>query len=193
MEVNKEFKQKYCRFCGSQRCTGDGEWLDGCEHYKNEQKTTEEIKIDIPNGYELAGVDDNNQQVVFINKIQHQYPKTYEECCKVLGCKSNHFYTNFSCDGLDVEISEYEYKVNDLLKNFRKLIYCRDAYWKIAGDWKPDWTDSNFKYCIKTIGETLECVSEMNIQCLLAFPTEEIRNIFYNNFKNTIEKCKELL
>ena len=188
MEVNKEFKQKYCRFCGSQRCTGDGEWLDGCEHYKNEQKTTEEIKIDIPNGYELAGVDDNNQQVVFINKIQHQYPKTYEECCKILGLPHGGMT-------LDVPL-HYSPKLICLAQ----LLICRDAYWKIAGEqmgldkpWKPDWKDSNFKYCLKKMGDNIEKSSEMTISCILAFPTEEIRNIFYNNFKNTIEKCKELL
>jgi hypothetical protein len=59
--------------------------------------------------------------------------------------------------------------------------------------WKPDWTDSNFKYCLKKMGDNIEKSSEMTISCMLAFPTEEIRDIFYNNFKNTIEQCKELL
>ena len=29
--------------------------------------------------------------------------------------------------------------------------------------------------------------------CILIFPTEEIRDAFYENFKNEIEQCKELL
>lgn len=38
--------------------------------YKEE--TMEEIKVDIPKGYEFAGVDDDNQQVVF-TKIGYHY------------------------------------------------------------------------------------------------------------------------
>lgn len=31
-----EFREKCCRLCGTQRCTGDGEWLNGCPHYHRE-------------------------------------------------------------------------------------------------------------------------------------------------------------
>ena len=47
--------------------------------------TEEPIKIDIPEGYEFVGV--NNKQVVF-EKIDCQYPKTYEECCGILQLES---------------------------------------------------------------------------------------------------------
>lgn len=30
-------------------------------------------------------------------------------------------------------------------------------------------------------------------RCILSFPTEEMRNIFYENFKDLIEECKEFL
>ena len=29
-----ELHKKYCYECGSQRCTGEGEWLEGCPHYR---------------------------------------------------------------------------------------------------------------------------------------------------------------
>ena len=187
IEVNKEFKQKYCIKCGSQRCSGEGEWLEECEHYKNEQRTMEEIiKIDIPKGYKFVGVGGDNQQVVF-TKIQPKYPKTHLECCDVLGRTLP----------INDDVEGYKW---ELIMNFQRLLVCRDAYWKIAGEqmglgkpWEPDWKDSNFKYCLKKIGDNIEKSSEMTISCILAFPTEEIRNIFYNNFKNTIEQCKELL
>lgn len=82
--------------------------------------------------------------------------------------------------------------------DLQKLLICRDAYWEIAGEqmglgksWEPDWKNHEFKYCIKVLGNTLECVSEMNIQCILSFPTEEMRDAFYENFKELIEECKE--
>ena len=32
-----------------------------------------------------------------------------------------------------------------------------------------------------------------NQHCLLVFPTKEMRDTFYKNFKDLIEQCKELL
>lgn len=43
-----EFHQKYCMFCGSQRCEGVGEWLEGCEHYQKE-KENDRIENEINN------------------------------------------------------------------------------------------------------------------------------------------------
>lgn len=82
---------------------------------------SEVIKIDIPKGYEFTGVDDDNQQVV-LTKIQPQYPATYEECCMVLDKR-----TFLGFNGLS--LGEIE-----LYRPFIKLMRCRDAYWKIAGE-----------------------------------------------------------
>ena len=159
----------------------------------------EEIKIDIPKGYEFAGVDDNKQQIVF-TKILAEYPKTYKECCKVLGCKADDFFTDFAYNGCGVEISNYEDKLDDLLQNFRKLIYCRDAYWKIAGEqmglgkpWEPDYKDGCTKYTITIAENKIYTDVSYIFSHVLIFPTEEIRDAFCKNFKELIEKCKELL
>ena len=140
-----------------------------------ELKKSDEIEV-ILGDYEFVL---KNGKTYFVKK-KPQYPKTYKECCDMLGV----FNT--------IRVKK--------LTIFKQLINTRNAYWKIAGEqmgldepWEPDWTDSNFKYCIKTIGKTVECISEMNIQCLLAFPTEEMRDVFYENFKDSIELCKELL
>lgn len=161
--------------------------------YKEE--IPEKIKIDIPKGYEFTGVD--NQQVVF-EKISFQYPKNFKECCEVLGCKANDFFTNFSYDGCDVEISDCEDKVDDLLQNFRKLIYCRNAYWKLAGEemgfipWRPSKDDN--VYCIFRLqGEIVKDNFTFGDSLLLEFPTEEMRDAFFENFGHLIEICKELL
>ena len=31
----EKFKQEYCLTCGSQRCTRENEWLEGCPHYRD--------------------------------------------------------------------------------------------------------------------------------------------------------------
>jgi len=163
-------------------------------------KEETEIKINIPKGYEFAGIDDNRHQVVF-TKIQIEYPNNYEECCNILGCKADDFFTDFSYDNRDIETSDYEDKIDDLLQNFRKLRYCRDAYWKIAGEqmglgkpWEPDWNnDEIIKYCIIVDSGIISRQNFRNTQFTFAFPTEEMRDAFFNNFKELIEQCKELL
>lgn len=136
-----------------------------------------------------------------VNK-KPKYPTTYEECCDVLGCKANHFFTNFSYNGLDIEISDYEHKIDDLLQNFRKLRYRRDAYWKIAGEqmglgkpWEPDWNDHNQpKFGIHNVQNNIHTITLHVLKNLiLVFPTVEMRDAFYENFKDLIENCKELL
>ena len=79
------------------------------------------------------------------------------------------------------------------LSALQKLLICRDAYWKFAYDWHPDWQDSELKYCIKSIGADVVKGSDATICCILAFPTEELRDAFWDNFKDLIVECKELL
>lgn len=59
-----------------------------------------------------------------------EYPNTYEACCDVLKIEYPYFKTEE--DG----ISASTYK-NNLVGALKQLLICRDAYWKIAGDWRP--------------------------------------------------------
>jgi hypothetical protein len=147
-----------------------------------EEIMEETIKIDIPKGYEFAGVD--NQQVVF-EKIGCQYPKTYEECCKILDW--NH---------RDYDRVGYN---SELLCKLQVLLLCRDAYWKIAGEqiglgkpWNQDYDDRCFIIANNNGNiHTYEYHGSNNV--ILAFPTAEMRDAFYENFKELITSCKELL
>lgn len=152
-----------------------------------EETVEEKIKVDIPKGYEFAGVDDNNQQVVF-EKIKPQYPKTYEECCKIL---DETVYIAF--DGLSLE----EVK---LYKPYIELMRCRNAYWKIAGEqmelggaWKPELNSKKRKFALSNVGENISFEVYGEYNSILCFPTEEMRDAFFENYKELIEKCKELL
>lgn len=154
--------------------------------YKEE--TMEEIKIDIPKGYEFTRVDDDKQQVVF-TKIQPQYPKTYEECCEVL------FPTTIELG----KVSARGYN-GKLLEKFGELLICRDAYWKIAGEemrlgkpWEPDFKDDSDKYFICYLKDKIWKSNIRDCNRFLVFPTEEMRDTFYENFKELIEDCKNLI
>ena len=115
-----------------------------------------------------------------------EYPKTYEACCKVLGI-----------DALGHNVDGYKWEI---LSTFQNLIICRDAYWKIAGKemglngpWKPDWNNISDKYCIYFVSGDIWSKECQTRQCPFAFPTEEMRDTFYENFKELIEFIKEFL
>jgi hypothetical protein len=175
--------------CNYKSSTLPSEYL---QPYKEE--TMKEIKIDIPKGYEFAGVDDDNQQVVF-TKIGYHYPNTYEECFNICFGNKHHIIQVVGLDGLGDN--------KELFESFIKLKICRDAYWNIAGEqmglgkpWEPNWHDDEWldMYYISWDGKHLE--KENGYPCcniILIFPSAEMRDVFYNNFKELIEQCKELL
>ena len=129
-----------------------------------------------------------NGKTYFVKK-KPKYPKTYEECCNILGIEDRE---NGYCG--------YEY---ELLGKFQKLFICRNAYWKIAGEqmglgtpWSPDWgeNDGGYRYCIRNRSNKIVLSNEwLGENYILSFPTEEMRDAFYDNFKDLIEQCKELL
>ena len=125
----------------------------------------------------------------FVVKKKPTYPNNFDDCFNTVADELN--------DNKDIEYFEYKY---DLLDKFKQLLICRDAYWKIAGEkleldkpWKPDWNGHEFKYGLKFMGHRIEKTSEMTVSHVLCFPTEEMRDAFYENFKDLIEQCKELL
>ena len=131
-----------------------------------------------------------NEYLEYVNKSrQPKYPKTYEECCDVLKIEYPYFKTEE--DG----ISASTYK-NKLFGALKQLLICRDAYWKIAGEqmelgkpWEPDWKECRQpSHCI-----FIEIDNFKHLSHILAFPTKEMRDAFYENFKDLIEQCKELL
>lgn len=158
--------------------------------FGEQEKMEEQIKIDIPKGYEIASIDANQ---VLLKKVESKYPKTYEECCKVLNIsKSSTLYVESESKGT-VTNCAYSCSLVHKLGNFRKLLICRDAYWKLAENWKPNWSDNNIKYIITIAENKIYTDVSYIFNSILSFPTEEMRDRFCENFKSLIEQCKELL
>ena len=139
-----------------------------------------ECQIALPEGYQFVDRDGNiiDTPLIMVKKKGVEYPKDYDGCCKVL-----------DADKMPLE------KMNEL----RKLVNARNAYWKIYGEvnglggsWKPDWNKGC--YVIFTNGDGLiEWDLQFGINAVLAFPTKELCDMFYERFKSEIEYCKELL
>ena len=153
-------------------------------------------------GFYLATIMKNNKNAtkIVLERKKKEYPKTYEECCKVMGV--NHTNDLDICEHCDykTEITYYEDSLLEKIETLYRLIICRDAYWKIAGEemglgrpWEPDWNTSELKYIIYYENDKLWFNDEISRNTILAFPTEEMRDAFYENFDPDIEICKEFL
>ena len=155
----------------------------------SDSEGNETSEWNLPDGYIFKDENGNviNATKIVLEKKKKEYPKTYEECYKIMGVKLSDCY-----------IQGYK---SPLLEDLQELLICRDAYWKIAGEemglgkpWKPDWeNDEIVKYCIIVDSGIISKQIFHNYQFILAFPTEEMRDVFYENFKSEIEQCKELL
>lgn len=133
----------------------------------------------------------------FIVRKSNEYPKTCEECCRIVNANP--------CIRLIYDLSDgqkYSYDVDNLqhYENIRKLLICRDAYWKIAGEqmglgkpWEYDMSKDEFSFAISyQYGHIQKCEIRHQNKILI-FPTKEMRDAFYENFKELIELVKELL
>ena len=177
IEGLEEEETNDCEKCGLTRNSTRCLFMDNCPH--NKQKNI----IEIPEGYVLKDENGNviNATKIVLEKKKKEYPKTFEECVRVL---------------------EGENRMSlEQMNTFRKLIDARNAYWKIAGEemglktpWEPDWTyNGATKYCIGVSENEIQNFSSGVAQYILAFPTEEMRDTFKKNFDPDIKICKEFL
>lgn len=162
--------------------------LKGCLKYNKvticSETCAEEVEISFDDDYEIIYRDGK----MFAVKKIPKYPTTYEECCIVLE------YIPHTDD-----VIGYKW---DFLLSLQKLLICRDAYWKIAGEemgldkpWEPEYKTlvDNTYFTIHTFNEEIVKSATSHRNAILVFPTEEMQDAFYENFKEQIEQCKELL
>lgn len=164
--------------------------------------TTEFVKehgFPCPNDYIFKDENGNviNTTKIVLEKKKKEYPQTYEACCKIIGIDEYDLVQDYRVGKIRTIQSERIEKLNIL----NKLLICRDAYWKLAGEemglgkpWEPDWKDGDtHKFIIHVIKDEIRCGVGLVRSGLLSFPTEEMRDAFYENFKELIESVKELL
>ena len=69
-------------------------------------------------------------------------------------------------------------------------MYPYGVLWGLDGPWEPT---METVYCISRNNNVMKCSYRGGKSNILEFPTEEMRDAFYENFKEEIEQCKELL
>ena len=156
------------------------------------EATIMDKKILPPDGYLVGKITrtDNGMLVEYVDK-KIKYPKltNLSECKEILGEKD--MYQG---------VSGYK---GELLTNFQRLLIFRDVYWKIAGEemglgkpWDSTYGSGEWGYWLGyDVNENKIYLQDSRILVnhTLVFPTEEMRDVFYKNFKDLIECCKELL
>ena len=143
-----------------------------------ENIVADKVELCLGNDYEIV-VEDGR---TFVQKKKPKYPKSFQEC----------YYLLYGQQDLTLGCDIMRGAYNNMLECLQMLLICRDVYWKIA-DFKYDvnFTD-NYFYIINKRGSIIkDCC--MSFNHILVFPTAEMRDAFYENFKDLIEKCKELL
>ena len=160
----------------------------------NNANYEDEVELQLED-YEIVVRDGKTYAV----RKKPKYPKTYAECCDILHIETNRIIEYDDCLGYR-DITQYDINLLTQLRCFRKIRICRDAYWKIAGEelgldepWKPDMSKDEFSYAISYQFRYVQKNEIRYKNAILVFPTKEMRDTFYDNFKEEIENCKELL
>lgn len=181
-------------------------WFEIAKEWEREDKEMDKLKHEaiLPEGYVFKDENGNiiNATKIVMEKKKKIYPKTYEECCKILDFCGEYFFTTYE-DG--IHFPGEDNNIYQILKStsiLTKLLICRDAYWKLAGEkmglgkpWEPDWkspSHDSYPAITRCDGRVIKTTIYTH-DCPLAFPTSEMRDTFYENFKKLIENCKELL
>lgn len=142
-------------------------------------------KVELILGEQFEATIENNK-VVITKKL---YLYTFQECCEIMGV---HVSGELLYDS-DEDLTQYENSLIDGLDALRKLIICRDAYWKISGE-KPE--ECSLLYCIcwdPFIDKMISKTSSDSLNRLLAFPKEDMRDTFAKKFDYLIVKCKNFI
>jgi len=152
--------------------------------------------IEIPEGFELKKVSDTEYKIV---KKEKCLPKTWEEFCKLNPVRNNEYFITsggkidttssaIRCPDYDKNIFSSKEKAEAILA-LCQLIQLRDCY---NDGWKPDWKGASDKFAIELFeGKFIKNICAYRAE-VLVFKSKKLRDEFYNNFKDLIEKLKPL-
>ena len=131
------------------------------------------ITFEIPKGYKLK------QRIFdkFVFERMNDRPTDIKEASEILG----------------ISTFQTECYHRWLLEKLQQLLMFRDAWWKMADDWKPDWNEETDKFTISNKCNKIYLNNTAWYAEVLSFPTAEMRDEFYDNFKELINEVKELL
>ena len=164
------------------------------------------IEIEVPEGYKA--VYDKDTQEVEIVKVE--LPKTWRDFCENYPIKNRECFIterskigDFHTEDWGATVKERRARNIDVDKNvfsdretaeaflaLMQLIRLRDCY---RQGWKPDWKNNEDKFVIEIIDGEITTYWDNRRSRILSFQSEKICEDFLKNFRDLIEKAKELI
>lgn len=148
-----------------------------------------EFTVEIPADYEIDKQKSTRTKILF-KKIESKLPKTWEDLESVSGCFVND--SSAVCVSHSRSMTTQNKNVfptRELAKAsvaLAQLLQLRDRY---RGEWKPNWSDDNMaKYCVDFIENSIRKNYFFSTNRIFSFQSREIRDKFYNNFKDNLLK-----
>lgn len=133
---------------------------------------------------------------------QTELPKTWEEFCKInpikmgeclMGSFSNIHITEAVGESRDADEDRNYYTSKQEAEAFLALMQLRQLRKAYVKNWEPIWNCTRDNYCIIVCQQKLVIRERSVVSHVLSFPTYELAEQFFNNFKDLLEIAKPLL
>ena len=154
------------------------------------------ITFNIPEGYVIDKENSTNTNIV-LKLIEPTRVRTWEEYCEKMRGKTsyypdkNYYIITPSHFGPMPIVSEFEDKEDaEAFAALSKLLKLRKDW---VGEWKPDWGKDSKKYIIYNYANAVSKGIVLNTVNYLSFPTEEMRDEFFECFEDFLEQAKTLI
>jgi hypothetical protein len=150
-----------------------------------------ELKINVPDGYEIDKDKSTFENIVF--KKKKELPKSWGQLISVYG-----FCVNTECEILESNVYTKPHNRNIFSTSqqakasiaLAQLSHLRNVYRRWCD---PDWSDGVEKYCIYFQSGELVIDSCFYNEFFLSFQDKETAELFLENFKDLIEQAKPLM
>lgn len=152
-----------------------------------------EVKINVPEGYEIDKDKSTFENIVF--KKKNELPKSWEDLESVSGCWISGDCDLIEINNLTTPATKNIFKTSEQAKAsiaLAQLSQLRDVY---RQGWLPDWNDATehkWIICFKGEKDIHICREWLNNE-FLSFEEEETAELFLKNFIDLIEQAKPLM
>ena len=156
---------------------------------------TKELKIQIPEGYEIDKENSTFEKIVF-KKKKNTKPRSWEEYLE-LNTGFDGAGINWNCGGVQTTGLHHRGKAivpTHLAQPFIAMMQLMSLRQAWIGDWKPDWSSGySSNYCVVGTGGGFEVCILSKCRYALSFPTIEMAKDFMDCFKGLLEIAKPLI
>lgn len=163
---------------------------------------TKELKINIPEGYEIDKEKSTFEKIVF--KKKENKPRSWKEYL----CSGNHpnrlWFINQRISSTECNVKDFDLNRSnchmaaylpskELAEAFLAMMQLMSLRQAWIGDWKPDWIRKTNNHCINICDNEYNVAEYARAHQALSFPTREMAVDFMNCFKGLLKQAKPLI